>query len=126
MPNGTRNIESVELNGIKLNIFSKLLRRTNLDELPQLFNIFRGDMSFIGPRPCLPTQLDLIELRKTNNAIKLLPGLSGLAQVRSYDGMSVAKKAEFDGIYFVNISLLEDIKILLKTFLYLLKPPPKY
>ena len=97
-----------------------------MDELPQLFNILKGEMSFIGPRPCLPDQIDLIEFRKKNNSILLTPGLSGLAQVSSYDGMSSKQKAEYDYIYSKELSLILDLKILIRTFIYLLKPPPKY
>ena len=64
-----------------------LLRKTSIDELPQLWSLLKGDMSFIGPRPPIPSQLDLIDLRKENGAIHLSPGLTGWAQVNSYDGM---------------------------------------
>ena len=70
------------------------MRRLNLDELPQLLNIFKGEMSFVGPRPCLPSQLKLIKVRKKNNSSFVVPGLTGLAQVNSYYGMNYLQKAD--------------------------------
>ena len=103
-----------------------MIRRTNLDELPQLFNILKGDMSIVGPRPPIPSQQELTELRKANGAIACRPGLTGLAQVSSFDGMTVPQKAAFDGEYAKRISFVGDITIILRTFVYLLKPPPVY
>jgi len=126
MPMNTGDISSDKIGELKLTKIGKLLRRTNLDELPQLFNILKGDMSIVGPRPPIVNQTELIKLRKNNGALALLPGLTGLAQINSYDGMTVLSKAEFDGEYSKNISIFQDIKIILGTFLYLLKPPPVY
>lgn len=126
MPVNTGDIPSDKIEGIKLTWIGNFIRRTNLDELPQLFNIIKGDMSIVGPRPPIPSQLDLIAFRNDNCAIKLLPGLTGLAQISSYDGMSVEEKAFFDGKYAENISFYTDINIMFKTFFYLLKSPPKY
>ena len=104
----------------------RLIRRTNVDELPQLVNILRGDMSIVGPRPPITSQSDLIELRRANGALNCRPGLTGWAQINAFDGMSVVRKAELDGDYAARISLRRDIVIILRTFGYLLKPPPKY
>lgn len=104
----------------------KVIRRTNLDELPQLVNILRGDMSVVGPRPALPSQVELIELRRANGAFGVRPGLTGLAQVNAYDNMPASHKAQFDGQYAARITLWGDIKIILRTFVYLTKPPPTY
>jgi len=104
----------------------KVIRRTNLDELPQLVNILRGDMSVVGPRPALPSQVELIELRTANGAFGVRPGLTGLAQVNSYDHMPASHKAQYDGQYAARITLWGDIKIILRTFVYLTKPPPTY
>lgn len=104
----------------------RITRRLNIDELPQLFNILRGDMSLIGPRPGLVSQTSLSNLRQKNGAMALQPGITGLAQVNSFDGMTDAQKAEWDGRYADNISLKMDVNIILQTFLYLLKPSPKY
>ena len=126
MPVNTGDLPSDKIGDIKFTGIGKFIRRTNLDELPQLLNILRGDMSVVGPRPSIPSQLELLEIRKKNGSINALPGLTGLAQISSFDGMSVSEKAEFDGIYAKNISLWSDIKIILRTFGYLLKPPPVY
>ena len=103
-----------------------IIRKTSIDELPQLFNVLRQDMSIVGPRPGLPTQTDLHDLRQANGSIDLLPGITGLAQIRSYDGMSTEVKAACDGDYAKSVSLITDIKIILSTFLYFLKRPPTY
>lgn len=126
MPINTDDIPSDKVGQPKLTWIGKLIRRTNLDELPQLFNILKGDMSIVGPRPPIPSQRELVELRQQNGSIDCRPGLTGLAQIRSFDGMSVAQKAEFDGEYAQKVSLLNDVGIILKTFIYLLKPPPVY
>jgi O-antigen biosynthesis protein WbqP len=126
MPVSTGEIASGELGQTKIGRFAKFIRRTNLDELPQLFNIFAGDMSLIGPRPPLLSQTDLIALRQANGAIRCRPGLTGLAQINSFDGMSAQQKAQFDGNYADNVTFWGDLMILLKTFGYLAKPPPKY
>lgn len=93
----------------------KLLRKTSLDELPQLFNILRGDMSFVGPRPALYNQYDLIELREKNGVNKIKPGLTGWAQINGRDELSIEKKVEFDTWYVNNQSLWLDMKIIFRT-----------
>jgi O-antigen biosynthesis protein WbqP len=102
------------------------IRRLNIDELPQLLNILGGTMSVVGPRPALPAQQDLIRLRLQNGSATLRPGLTGLAQVNAYSGMSVEEKAEWDGRYTERVTFLGDSKITGRTCLYLLKPPPVY
>lgn len=126
MPVNTGDIASDAVGSIRLSAIGKFIRRTNLDELPQLFNIIKGDMSIVGPRPPIPSQVELLECRSINGSLKLVPGLTGLAQIKSFDGMSVQQKAAFDGEYADKISFIVDISIILKTFLYLLKPPPVY
>jgi O-antigen biosynthesis protein WbqP len=126
MPVGTRTESSDRLGEVKITPVGQLIRRTNLDELPQLFNILGGDMSLVGPRPPLPNQTELIELRAANGALSCLPGLTGLAQISSYDGMTVPAKAQFDADYARKISLAGDFAIIFKTFGYLRKPPPTY
>ena len=91
------------------------LRKTSLDELPQIINILKGDMSFVGPRPALYNQYDLIELREIYKANSVLPGLTGLAQINGRDELELETKAKYDGEYVRNMSLAFDIKILLKT-----------
>ncbi|WP_198152648.1 sugar transferase [Tsuneonella dongtanensis] len=126
MPADTRDVASDELGEVQLRPFGWFLRRSNLDELPQLVNILKGDMSLVGPRPPIPTQSELIVLRRENGALDCRPGLTGLAQINSFDGMSAAEKAAFDGVYAQRMSLLSDIAIVLRTFGYLKRTPPKY
>ncbi|ABM00453.1 sugar transferase [Shewanella amazonensis] len=126
MPVNTGDIPSDKLGSIDITWVGRLIRRTNLDELPQLFNVLKGDMSIVGPRPPIVSQRQLVELRKQNGAIACRPGLTGLAQVSAFDGMTVEQKAAFDAEYARKVSFLTDVKIILRTFTYLLKPPPVY
>ena len=126
MPINMKNIPSNKVSNLKLNWLCRFIRRTNIDELPQLFNILKGDISFVGPRPSLPSQYDLIELRRKHSVLSFKPGLTGLAQISSYNGMDASIKADFDKKYINSISFTTDLLIILKTFLYLLKPPPVY
>jgi O-antigen biosynthesis protein WbqP len=93
----------------------KFLRRTSLDELPQLLNILRGDMSLVGPRPALWNQFDLISLRESNKANSIRPGLTGWAQVNGRDELPIPVKARLDGEYVEKMSLSFDLKILAMT-----------
>jgi O-antigen biosynthesis protein WbqP len=93
------------------------LRRTSLDEIPQLFSIIKGDMSFIGPRPALYNQDDLIYLRTKNNIDSLKPGLTGWAQVNGRDSLSLAEKVALEVEYINKKSVWIDIKILWLTLL---------
>lgn len=97
------------------------LRKSSLDELPQLWSILVGQMSFVGPRPALFNQYDLIEMRTQKNVHKLTPGLTGWAQVNGRDELSIAKKVELDTEYLQFQSLWFDIKILSLTFLKVLR-----
>ena len=93
------------------------LRKSSLDELPQLWSILVGDMSFVGPRPALFNQHDLIELRTQKNVHTLVPGLTGWAQVNGRDELPVPEKVELDVEYLHNRGFWSDIKILWLTFL---------
>lgn len=93
----------------------KLLRKTSLDELPQIFNILCGKMSIIGPRPALWNQADLIIERDKYGANDIRPGLSGLAQINGRDAIEIPDKAKLDGYYVKNQSILLDIKIFFGT-----------
>ena len=104
----------------------RALRRSNIDEIPQLLNVLRGDMSLVGPRPPLDSQVALIEMRKAGRAIEVRPGLTGLAQVNSFDAMPETTKARYDNEYAANITFLGDVKIVLQTVWYLFRPPPVY
>lgn len=88
------------------------LRKSSLDELPQLWSIFKGDMSFVGPRPALFNQHDLIELRTQQGVHRLLPGLTGWAQVNGRDELPIPQKVALDVQYLANKSLWFDMKIL--------------
>jgi O-antigen biosynthesis protein WbqP len=94
----------------------KFLRRTSLDELPQLINIFKGEMSFVGPRPALYNQYDLIELRDIAGANSVRPGVTGWAQINGRDELPIPVKVEYDKYYVENMSLFLDINIVFKTF----------
>lgn len=126
MGKNTAVLPSTEVAQKQVTKVGALIRRLNIDELPQLFNIIQQQMSIVGPRPGLPSQIDLHEARRSNGALALLPGITGHAQINSYDGMSTEGKAAFDGEYARRISFWADIKIILLTFRYLLKPPPVY
>ncbi len=91
------------------------LRRTSLDELPQLFSILRGDMTLVGPRPALFNQDDLVALRTSKGVHRLVPGLTGWAQVNGRDELPIPAKVGFDEWYLINRSLFLDLKILLMT-----------
>ena len=93
----------------------KFLRRTSLDELPQIWNIFVGDMSIIGPRPALWNQYDLIEERDRYGANDVLPGLTGWAQIHGRDELPIAKKAELDGYYIQHLSFGLDVRCFFGT-----------
>lgn len=123
---GTGDVPSAAARHLPITPLGRILRRTNLDEMPQMFNILRGDMSVVGPRPALPVQSDLVELRRANGAIRARPGLTGLAQVSSFDGMPVSAKADFDGKYVSHITFAGDLAIMARTVTYLLQPPPVY
>jgi O-antigen biosynthesis protein WbqP len=86
-----------------------------LDELPQLISIVKGDMSFVGPRPALFNQEDLIEQRTRKGVHRLMPGLTGWAQINGRDELPIPVKVELDYYYLVNQSFLLDLKILIKT-----------
>ena len=91
------------------------IRKTSIDELPQIINILKGDMSIIGPRPALWNQDDLIEERDKYGANSVRPGLTGLAQISGRDELEIPMKARYDGEYVEKMSLWFDIKIFFKT-----------
>lgn len=97
------------------------LRKTSLDELPQIFNILRGEMSFVGPRPALWNQYDLIDEREKYRANDVIPGLTGWAQINGRDELPISDKAKLDGDYVQSMSLRFDSKIFIKTVLSVIK-----
>jgi O-antigen biosynthesis protein WbqP len=126
MPENTGDIPSELARQVQPTRVGRFIRRTNLDELPQLLNILRGEMSLVGPRPALPSQQVLLDRRISNGASQCLPGLTGLAQVNATEGMSSIQKAEWDGRYASNVKLSTDVVVIARTFVYLLSPPPTY
>ncbi len=99
----------------------KFLRKTSLDEIPQIINILKGDMSIIGPRPALWNQYDLVEERDKYDVHKLYPGLTGYAQINGRDELPIREKAKLDGYYVKHISLWLDIKIFFGTVISIFK-----
>jgi O-antigen biosynthesis protein WbqP len=95
----------------------KFLRKTSLDELPQIINILKGDMSIIGPRPALWNQYDLVEEREKYGVNDLYPGLTGYAQINGRDEITIEKKVSLDKYYTDNISFGLDCKILIQTLI---------
>ncbi|TAH75067.1 MAG: sugar transferase [Anaerolineaceae bacterium] len=99
----------------------KFLRKTSLDELPQIWNIFIGKMSIIGPRPALWNQYDLIEEREKYGANDIRPGLTGLAQIRGRDELSIEDKASIDGEYVTGIGMRMDLNCFIGTIISVIK-----
>jgi len=99
----------------------EFLRKYSLDELPQLFNVLKGDMSFVGPRPALFNQDDLVELRTKNDIHNLLPGVTGWAQVNGRDDLAIPVKVSFDEYYLSHRSFAFDLYIILLTVIKVVK-----
>ncbi|MFR2839542.1 MAG: sugar transferase [Zhenhengia sp.] len=97
------------------------LRKTSIDEVPQLINILKGDMSFVGPRPSLFSQEDLIEERDRLNVHSVRPGLTGLAQVSGRDELPIPVKAAYDGEYVEKMSFKLDVQLFFRTFISVAK-----
>lgn len=126
MPVNTGDVPSAEAKSLKITKVGGFIRRTSIDELPQLMNILKGDMSLVGFRPALSKQIFLCERREALGVHNAKPGLTGLAQIKGFDGMDEQLKADLDATYVKSISFLNDLSIVLKTFVYVLKPPPTY
>ena len=99
----------------------EFLRKYSLDELPQLFNVLKGEMSFVGPRPALFNQDDLVELRTKKGIHKLLPGVTGWAQVNGRDDLPIPAKVSFDERYLNHRSFAFDLYIILLTIMKVIK-----
>ena len=108
----TRLLESPEMYITKTGTY---LRKFSLDELPNLINMVKGEMSFVGPRPVLESERELIELRKKEGIDKLLPGLTGLAQINGREELSTEAKVRYELEYKSRKSLLFDLNIIFKT-----------
>ncbi|RVD12515.1 sugar transferase, partial [Mesorhizobium sp. M4B.F.Ca.ET.017.02.2.1] len=112
---GTPSLPTHEAPSQAITAVGKALRRAKIDELPQLWNVLRGEMSLVGPRPCLPTQTELVERRRALGVLSALPGITGLAQIRGIDMSDPRLCAETDAEYLRTASIGLDLKILLGT-----------
>jgi O-antigen biosynthesis protein WbqP len=115
MYRGTADLPSHAVGGSAVTPVGKVLRASKLDELPQLWNILRGEMSFVGPRPCLPTQTELIEARRGLGLEDLRPGITGISQVLGVDMRDPARLAALDASYLPQMSLRCDLAVLART-----------
>nr|WP_297264618.1 sugar transferase [Mesorhizobium sp.] len=113
----TRAVPTHEASAGAITPVGRLLRRTKLDELPQLWNVLKGEMSFVGPRPCLLTQETLISARRRRGVYALRPGITGLAQVRGVDMSDPERLAAIDAEYLERRSVGLDLRILLATLI---------
>lgn len=123
MKNSTPNCATSELENPEQYItkIGKILRKTSLDELPQLWNILKGDMSFVGPRPLISSELRAHRMRIEYGVYRFRPGLTGLAQVSGRDDISLKKKMNFDKQYCDNWSIKLDLEILIRSVKVCLK-----
>jgi O-antigen biosynthesis protein WbqP len=112
---GTLNLPTHHVGASSVTALGKQLRRFKIDELPQLVNVLVGEMSLVGPRPCLPSQTDLVEARRRLGVLEVLPGITGLAQVNGVDMSDAIRLAEIDAQYVRTHSLLGDFKLILAT-----------
>ena len=101
--------------------FGSILRKTGFDELPQIYNVLKGDMSFVGPRPVLYNHFDVLDLRKQKGLDNIRPGLTGLAQTRGQNHISAINRVRYDKIYVNNISLFLDLKLIVNTALHIIR-----
>ncbi len=117
MRNGTPNLATGQLENPEQYItkVGRFLRKTSLDELPQLWNILKGDMSFVGPRPLISSEMRAHRLRLEYGVYRYRPGLTGLAQINGRDELSIMKKVKYDKIYCDNWSLKLDFAILMRS-----------
>jgi O-antigen biosynthesis protein WbqP len=115
MYSGTANLPTHEVQGSSVTVLGKHLRRFKIDELPQLCNVLIGDMSLVGPRPCLPSQTALVEARRQLGVLEVRPGITGLAQVNGVDMSDANRLAEIDAQYVRTQSLMGDFRLILAT-----------
>lgn len=122
-PDAPRNLSSAQFADARrfISPIGRFLRLTSLDELPQLLNVFKGDMSFVGPRPVIPQEKRLLALRHQVGADRVRPGITGLAQIRGRDLISDEQKAAYDGEYARRYCFWLDIRILFTSIRYVLK-----
>ncbi len=118
---GTANKPTHEINKSNITKVGNVLRRTKLDEVPQLLNVLCQDMALVGPRPCLPSQEELIEARQKRGALAVRPGITGLAQVNGIDMSNVQRLARVDAYYAKYRSLTGDLCIMMQTVFHIIK-----
>jgi O-antigen biosynthesis protein WbqP len=117
MYGGTGNVPTHDAGASSITPAGRLLRRFKFDELPQLWNVLEGEMSFVGPRPCLPSQTALIFARRAYGLYAIRPGITGVAQVAGVDMSDPERLAALDALYLRDMSLAADIKLILATAL---------
>jgi len=115
MYSGTANLPTHEVQASSVTALGEHLRRFKVDELPQLCNVLIGDMSLVGPRPCLPSQTALVEARRQLGVLEVRPGITGLAQVNGVDMSDANRLAEIDAQYVRTQSLIGDFRLILAT-----------
>ncbi len=122
MKRETLNVPTAQLENADevINKSGRFLRKTSFDELPQLLNILKGEMSFVGPRPLIPQEEEIRELRARYNVFSVKPGITGLAQINGRDNITYEEKALFDKEYVEKQSFMFDMKILFKTVIVVL------
>ncbi|WP_373958829.1 sugar transferase [Vibrio gigantis] len=113
----TKSVASHMVDSSSITRLGRILRKTKLDELPQLFNVFKGDMSLVGPRPNLPNQIELIELRKKHGVFQVRPGITGLAQLRKVDMSTPEKLALIDREMLRSLTVTSYFKYIASTVL---------
>jgi lipopolysaccharide/colanic/teichoic acid biosynthesis glycosyltransferase len=113
----TANRGTHEISASAITPLGRLLRSTKIDELPQVWNILRNELSLVGPRPCLPSQSRLVQLRTENGVLSVLPGMTGLAQINQVDMSDPEKLVTWDRMYVEQRSTALDLKIVLSTVL---------
>jgi O-antigen biosynthesis protein WbqP len=115
MFSGTANLPTHQVQASAVTALGEHLRRFKIDELPQLWNVLIGDMSLVGPRPCLPSQIELVEARRRLGVLEMRPGITGLAQVSGVDMSDANRLAEIDARYVRAQSLLGDLRLIWAT-----------
>jgi O-antigen biosynthesis protein WbqP len=115
MYSGTADLPTHQVQASSVTPLGERLRRFKIDELPQLCNVLIGDMSLVGPRPCLPSQVDLVEARRRLGVLEVRPGITGLAQVNGVDMSDANRLAEIDAQYVRTQSLMGDFRLILAT-----------
>ena len=123
MKTNTPNIATNDFNNASdyITKVGRFIRKTSLDEIPQLFNILKGDMSIVGPRPVILEEVELIELRQMYNVDKILPGITGWAQINGRDNIGNEEKVKYDYEYLTKKSIIMDLYIIVMTALKVLK-----